>query len=212
MLMTIKQQQGMSLVEMLVSLVAGLVVVAGGISLFTSVIVSGNTTLMLSRLNQDVQAVTDIIARDIQRAGYDPNAVALVGNSPPSASAYTFSTEKDLWPASPATATCIRVKYRDTEEGANVGRIYSYIAASQQLRVKDNSASSALSSADCDTGGNQLVSSTEVVIDNLGFDLVSGSIPTGVRAVNIRITASHARNPDLSISLERRVKVRNDGY
>jgi type IV pilus assembly protein PilW len=57
-----------------------------------------------------------------------------------------------------------------------------------------------------------LVSSTEVVIDNLGFDLVSGSIPTGVRAVNIRITASHARNPDLSISLERRVKVRNDGY
>jgi type IV pilus assembly protein PilW len=211
-MLKMKRQQGMSLVEMLVSLVAGLVVLAGALSLFSSVIVSGNTTLMLSRLNQDVQSVTDIIARDIQRAGYDPNAVALVGSSPPSASAYTFSTEKDLWPASPATATCIRVKYRDTEEGANVGRIYSYVAASQQLRVKDNSASSALSSADCDTGGNQLVSSTEVVIDNLGFDLVSGSTPTGVRALNIRITASHARNPDLSISLERRVKVRNDGY
>jgi type IV pilus assembly protein PilW len=128
MLMTIKQQQGMSLVEMLVSLVAGLVVVAGGISLFTSVIVSGNTTLMLSRLNQDVQAVTDIIARDIQRAGYDPNAVALVGNSPPSASAYTFSTEKDLWPASPATATCIRVKYWDPEPASGRQRLYSYMA------------------------------------------------------------------------------------
>ena len=104
------------------------------------------------------------------------------------------------------------MKYRDTEEGADVGRIYSYIASSQQLRVKDSSASSALSSADCDTGGNQLVSSTEVVIDNLSFELVSGSTPTGVRAVNIRISASHASNPDLSISLERRVKVRNDGY
>lgn len=211
-MLMIKQQQGMSLVEMLVSLVAGLVVVAGGISLFSSVMVAGNTTLMLSRLNQDVQAVTDIIARDIQRAGYDPNAVALVGNSPPSASAYTFSTAKDLWPAPPATASCIRVKYRDTEEGADVGRIYSYIASSQQLRVKDNSASSALSSADCDTGGNQLVSSTEVVIDNLGFELVSGSTPTGGRSVKISISASHARNPDLSSSLERRVKVRNDGY
>ncbi|MHA6963025.1 PilW family protein [Zobellella denitrificans] len=213
----LNRQNGMSLVEMLVSLVAGLVVVAGGISLFTSVIVSGNTTLMLSRLNQDVQAVTDIIARDIQRAGYDPNAVALVGNSPPSASAYTFSTEKDLWPASPATATCIRVKYWDPEPASGTGsvvRIYGYASSSKLLRVYTlytEPDSAALTNADC-TGGNQLVSSTEVVIDNLGFDLVSGSIPTGVRAVNIRITASHARNPDLSISLERRVKVRNDGY
>ncbi|WP_375057058.1 prepilin-type N-terminal cleavage/methylation domain-containing protein [Zobellella sp. DQSA1] len=207
-----RRQSGMSLVEMLVSLVAGLVVVASAISLFTAVIVSGNTTLMLSRLNQDVQAVTDIIARDIQRAGYDPDAVALVGSSPPSASAYTFSTEKDLWPAPSTMASCIRVKYRDTEGGTSIGRIYSHITSSRQLRVKDSSVSSALTSTDCGSGGNQLISSTEVVIDSLNFKLVPGSNPTGVRAVNISISATHARNPDLSLSLERRVRIRNDGY
>ncbi|PSJ39297.1 type IV pilin [Zobellella taiwanensis] len=220
--MSLNPQKGMTLVEMLVSLVAGLVVVAGGISLFTSVIVSGNTTLMLSRLNQDVQAVTDIIARDIQRAGYHPSAAIDIANevSPALSVArkYIFSTTADLYTAAgEAQPSCIRVKYWDPEPASGTGsvvRTYGYASSSKLLRVYTlytEPDSAALTNADC-TGGNQLVSSTEVVIDNLSFELVSGSTPTGVRAVNIRISASHASNPDLSISLERRVKVRNDGY
>lgn len=221
-MLKLKRQQGMSLVEMLVSLVAGLVVLAGALSLFSSVIVSGNTTLMLSRLNQDVQAVTDIIARDIQRAGYHPSAaVEMADEVSPALSVarkYIFSTTADLYTAAGETKpNCIRVKYWDPEPASGTGsvvRTYGYASSSKLLRVNtlySEPSSAALASADCTTGA-QLVSSPEVRIDNLSFELVSGSTPTGVRSVNIRISASHARNPDLSISLERRVKVRNDGY
>lgn len=209
--MSLNPQKGMTLVEMLVSLVAGLVVVAGGISLFTSVIVSGNTTLMLSRLNQDIQAITDIITRDIQRAGYDENAVALLNNVPPSASIYTFSTETDLWPASPALATCIRVKYRDSEEGSNIGRVYSYDADENTIKLQTSGSFSSTIDTLCGTG-DSLTSNTEIRVDGLSFSIVSGSVSSGNRAIDIDISATHVNNPELSMVMERRVKIRNDGY
>ncbi|WP_458734367.1 PilW family protein [Zobellella taiwanensis] len=217
----LNRQNGISLVEMLVSLVAGLVVVAGGISLFVSVMVSGNTTLMLSRLNQDVQAVTDMIARDIQRAGYHPSAAIDIANEVSLASSiasqYMFSTDNDLFPSG-GVATCIRVKYwePDPPSGMPGGltRIYSYDANNNRLRV--NSLYSAivtspLASVDCDAG-SMLVSDLEVDITSLEFELVSGSNPTGARALDIRVTANSAQKNNLSMTLERRVRLRNDGY
>lgn len=213
---------GVVLVEMLVSLVAGLMVVAGGLSLFASVIIAGNATLMLSRLNQEVQAVTDVIARDIQRAGYHPASAAEMATGTSTslsvARKYMFSTSADLYQAAGETvAGCIRVKYWDPASASGSGsivRTYGYVASSKQLRVSTLYAepvNSALAGSDC-TAGAQLVSGTEVVIDSLGFEPLSGAASSGVRAVRIRISASHARNPALSMSLERQVKIRNDGY
>ncbi|WP_116475056.1 PilW family protein [Zobellella maritima] len=212
---------GFSVVEMLVSLVAGLVVLAGGISLFTTVVVSGNTTLMLSRLNQDMQAVGDIISRDLQRAGYHPSAAEDMAQGTPPSSAkstkYVFSVADDLYVASGASAAhCIRIKYweSETSPATPVVRVYGYDAANKVLKVTTNynePTSAALSSGDC-SSGSKLVSDDEVLIDGLSFELVSGSSATGMRAIEVDITASHARKPALSMSLQRQVKLRNDGY
>jgi len=216
------KNSGFSVMEMLVSLVAGLVVVAGAISLFTSVMVSGNTTLMLSRLNQDVQSITDIMVRDIQRAGYHPSAAAELapGTSVAltTATKYQFSTTADLYTASGATAPgCIRIKHWDPDPASGAGsvvRIYSYDTASKELKVKtdyNEPTSSALGSGDC-SGGSKLVSETEVLIDSLSFALASGASATGMRAIDLSISASHATRPALSMSLQRQIKLRNDGY
>ncbi|PSJ42683.1 type IV pilin [Zobellella endophytica] len=222
-MLSLHGQKGMSLVEMLVSLIAGLVVVAGAISLFSTVIVSGNTTLMLSRLNQDIQAVTDIIARDIQRAGHHPSAAEDIANGVSLASStaalYMFSTSNDLYPApaSGASSTCIRVKYwdNDTPSGASsLVRIYGYDSVNKRLSVDTSYSapvSSALTASDC-ASGDLLISDAEVLVDNLEFEVVSGSNPTGARALNIRMTASNAQKNNLSMSLERSVRIRNDGY
>lgn len=219
--MRLRKYRGFSMVEMLVSLVAGLVVVAGAISLFVSVIVSGNTSLMLSRLNQDVQAVSDIISRDIQRAGYHPSAAQDMALGTPASSAssppYVFSTSDDLYSASGATnPNCIRIKYWETETApaTAVVRVYSYHSVSKELKVSTSySAPSggALSGTDC-AGGSKLVADDEVLIEDVSFELVSGSSPTGMRAVRVSITAAHAKKPELSMSLQRQVKIRNDGY
>ncbi|MBM7456926.1 type IV pilus assembly protein PilW [Oceanisphaera litoralis] len=220
--MQLKKCRGFSIVELMVSMVAGLVVVAGAISLFTSVIVSGNTTLMLSRLNQDVQVITDMLARDIQRAGYHPSAAQDMASGTPSSSAkstkYQFSTTADLYTASGATAPgCIRIKYWDPDPASGAGsvvRVYGYDTANKLLKVSTSytePGSGALGSGDC-SGGSKLVSETEVQIDSLSFALVSGSGATGMRAIDLAISASHATRPALSMSLQRQVKLRNDGY
>ncbi|MDP5293028.1 prepilin-type N-terminal cleavage/methylation domain-containing protein [Oceanimonas sp. CHS3-5] len=212
-----QRQQGMTLVEMLVSLVAGLLVVAGALSLFSSVIVSGNTTLMLSRLNQDVQSATDIMVRDIQRAGYHPSAAQGMNGDASAASAaeaLVFSTTSDLHTSTGASAPdCIRVKYQDDGESpvATVVRVYSYDSSSKRLEVKNDASVSASLSTLCGTG-NALMAEQEISVDDLRFELVSGSSATGMRTIRLSLSASHVNRPALSVSLQREIKLRNDGY
>jgi prepilin-type N-terminal cleavage/methylation domain len=66
--------RGFSLVELLIAMTIGLMVAAIIASLFVSIIRANSTTVQLAKLNQDLQATVDIIARDIQRAGYNNNA------------------------------------------------------------------------------------------------------------------------------------------
>lgn len=67
--------RGLSLVELLIAMTIGLMVAAIVASLFVSIIRANSTTVQLAKLNQDLQATVDIIARDIQRAGYDEDVV-----------------------------------------------------------------------------------------------------------------------------------------
>jgi hypothetical protein len=128
-----------------------------------------------------------------------------------------FSTDNDLFPSS-GVATCIRIKYWEPESPSGIPggltRIYSYDAENNRLRV--NSLYSAIVTAplttnDCKSG-SMLVSDLEVDVVSLEFKLVSGSNPTGVRSVDIRVTANSVQKNNLSMTLERRVRIRNDGY
>ncbi|WP_245748844.1 type IV pilin [Oceanisphaera psychrotolerans] len=183
--------------------------------------VSGNTTLMLSRLNQDVQSITDIMVRDIQRAGYHPSAAQDMAPGTPASGAsspkYVFSTSADLYTSSGATKPdCIRIKYWDPDPAAGSGavvRVYSYDKANKELKVATdyNEPTTVALSTLCGTG-NKLVSEKEVLIDSLSFALASGASATGMRAIELAISASHATRPALAMSLQRQIKLRNDGY
>ena len=222
----LKTNGGFSVVEMLVSLVAGLVVVAGAISLFTSVMGSGNTTLMLSRLNQDVQGITDIMVRDIQRAGYHPSAAQGMDGNASAASAaraVLFSTTDDLYASSGASAPdCIRIKYWD---GEPVTRIYRYDRASRELKcwgkngcapegadITDTISNACTKASNSTSKWYNLIADQEISVDSLSFALASGASATGMRAIELAISASHATRPALAMSLQRQVKLRNDGY
>lgn len=61
---------GFSLVELMISITIGLIVVAGVISIFSSAIKSYSDNLKMTRLNQELRVVMDMMVRDIRRAGY----------------------------------------------------------------------------------------------------------------------------------------------
>lgn len=67
---------GVSLVELLVGMAIGLVVVLGAMSMMVQ-IQTGSWNLQIeTRLNQDLRAAADVVARDLRRGGYWGNAIS----------------------------------------------------------------------------------------------------------------------------------------
>lgn len=75
----LKAPRGFNVVELMVAMVAGLFLVAAVTSLFATILKANQTSMQVSRLNQELQSITDMIARDVQRTGYDQGATAFLG-------------------------------------------------------------------------------------------------------------------------------------
>jgi prepilin-type N-terminal cleavage/methylation domain-containing protein len=74
-------QAGFSLVEMMVALVAGLIVVGAVITFLMSSFKSNSDFVRSTRLTQELRNTLDLVSRDLQRAGYDDNALVYLGNT-----------------------------------------------------------------------------------------------------------------------------------
>lgn len=80
-----QRQAGFSVVELMVGLVIGLFIVGGALKLFVDYLGRNRTIALEARVNQDLRAAADLIARDLRRAGYWQNAATSVWNSTASA-------------------------------------------------------------------------------------------------------------------------------
>lgn len=69
-------QQGLTLVELMIGMVIGLLVVAIAIQMYISTLGITRQTTAMTRLNQELRSTIDLISTDIKRAGYYSNSVA----------------------------------------------------------------------------------------------------------------------------------------
>ena len=65
-----RKPTGFSLVELMISIVVGLVVVAGVISVFASAVKSHTDNLRMTRLNQELRTTMTLMTRELRRAGF----------------------------------------------------------------------------------------------------------------------------------------------
>jgi prepilin peptidase dependent protein B len=75
-------QRGLSIVELLVGVAIGMFIIGGAIKLFVDMFGNNRRLLLEARVNQDLRAAADIIARDIRRAGYWSSASAAMNPAP----------------------------------------------------------------------------------------------------------------------------------
>lgn len=68
------KQSGLSIVELLVGVAVGLFIVGGALKLFVDYVGNSRRLVLETRLNQDLRAAADLIARDLRRAGYWGNS------------------------------------------------------------------------------------------------------------------------------------------
>lgn len=206
--------RGFNIVELMVAMVAGLLLAAAVTSLFATILKANQTTMQVSRLNQELQSITDMIARDIQRAGYDSQATTWLG-AVSGASEFKFDADNDLMgEISPGSKVyrCVRVRYDEDGNGVlddSETHIYGYSSAAKAVRLVDGSVS-----LPCDLSADTFLVSTDntIEISDLRFSLLASSVSTGTRTIMLSLAGQYKANSALSLTLQRDIKLRNDGY
>lgn len=118
-----KQQNGLSLIELLISITVGLFLVAGILGVYTNSVRSSADTIKSAKLNQELRAVMNLMVADLRRAGYWSNAVATIGALTTTPNYFTeAATDIRLGKYSAAVAdnSCILYTY-DLNEDTFVG-------------------------------------------------------------------------------------------
>lgn len=150
----LRAPRGFNVVELMVAMVAGLLLVAAVTSLFATILRVNQTSMQVSRLNQELQSVTDMIARDVQRTGYDQGATAFLGAASGARSPFYFDTSSDLMNETVTGSKiyrCIRLKYDDDNNGvlgADETYIYSYDSADKGVQLGTSCSTGSLLSTD----------------------------------------------------------------
>lgn len=233
-----KKMKGFSLIELMVAMVVGLFVAAIVATMYVSIIRANSTTVQVSRLNLDMQAALDIIARDIQRTGYASGAEAALerdstGNPTSSAASNAVHTAMFSAYASDGSTldlqnNCILLRYDANGDGsitggANPPEIIAYSFSLDTDSVVYQAFDSAgAQSCTVDNTWQALVGGDgQLNITALTFELdpVSSAIATsgayntsGQRAVIIRLSGQSATDDQIQLGLERKVRLRNDQF
>lgn len=123
-----RNQFGLSLIELMVGIVIGLIIIAGATSVFIGTIGSSSTTLKMSKLNQELSTVMSVMTGDIRRAGYDSS---VTDNAPQDNKFNQFGDSSAAEQLKPYTALSVRLSQADpTNNPGTIGSgeciLYTY--------------------------------------------------------------------------------------
>jgi prepilin peptidase dependent protein B len=207
MLMTLKNAKGSSLIELMIAMSLGV----SALSAFTAFIGFGvgvNASLLSSsRLNEEFTLVSQLLARDIARAGFDGNASLQVTDPQNTMSPFGRSLRLGQFP-NETLNSCILFAYDRNANGMldnqNGNENYGY-------RLRNKAIEMRTAGAPCDAGGwHDLTDSSVVQITQLHFTfhelVVSGRVLT---QVEMNLVANLKVQPDVSRQHTMRFTVRN---
>ena len=144
--------RGVSLVELMVALVAGMIVVGAVLALVLAIMKSDRQTLQVTRLNQELRATLAVVANDLRRARsvQDPLSTAVVVTGNPYGAVST------------ATSGCVVYAYDGAINGPwHIVRLLSGTVVMQGAAARP---------ADCAGGGTPVaLGSRQVEVTALSF-------------------------------------------
>jgi len=171
-----KPQAGATLIELLIGMLVGIIVVAGGMSVYVTSVRGQSENIKLARLNQDMRAMMDTMERDIRRAGFvtsDPetNFDSLKSNPFFDSSDPNFA-ELAVYNPGTTTGSCIVYSYNMDDESP------PQVDSNERLGFRLNGKAGELemrsggdTNEDCDDGEWESFTEPEVEITGLTFTL-----------------------------------------
>lgn len=194
-----KTQKGITLIELMIAILIGLIVLSATIGIFITSLKSNSDTLKMVRLNQELQAVMTLMTRDIRRSGYWGIT------TPGTVNAYAFNKNNDV-----GVNTCIVTKYDIDGDGAAGGNDYiGYKWNTNQIEMKVASAS--FSCASPGSGWQALTDPLVVLINQPILNIKSYSAAsTELNVLTLELTGSLAEDSAVTRTLKETIRLRND--
>lgn len=150
-----RSQAGVTLVEMMIAMVVGMIVIGAAIALIVSLMQSNNDSIRSMRLSQEMRAVADIVTMEVRRARSLVDPLANVGQG-----ATAFVTCNAITPS--AGGTCLTFGYGcDPADGTGTFRAIRQTGSNLVI-------AGGITAVDCAATGTRL-NSNDLVIDSLVF-------------------------------------------
>ncbi len=210
--------RGLSLVELLIGVAAGLIVVAAAIMLFATQVREQRRSMLEARLTQDLSGAADLIVRDLRRAGYWGDAGAGVWSADAAPRTNPYAAVEPMAAASDAAAFSWS---RDTVENHAVDDEERFgwrlRAGAVELRL-GASPWQAVTDAMLLTVTELVITPTLERVDLAGLctrpcgDAAAGICPPQlqVRSLSVRMVGRAAADTGVRRAVETRVRLRND--
>lgn len=191
------RQAGLSLVELMVGLLVGLIVVAGAGAMYVTTVRGQTYALRAAKLNQDLRATMGVIASDIRRAGYWAGSV-VVNAGPPVT--YTFPTNSYTAATTDLAildgGACVMYAYDADADGAAVeaGEVFGFRLADDEIEMLQADAPAPMVTSDCTAGTwGGMTRNDTIVIDSLTFSTTGSQCMNATQDLSWKLTAANSR-------------------
>lgn len=203
--MLVVRQKGLSLVELMITITLGLLLIAALTAVFSNTLGVNSRSLKLSQLHEEATAIMDLMVGEIRRTGYRGDAAELVYDPANASTAFNNTIVISQYSGEEANS-CIVFSYDEDADGVHDGAAENY-----GFRMRDNKIQRRQSSAGCDAGGWQDVTTTAMlVVNDLDFTLTEQMIElVNEQRVTIVMEVAMPSDPEITRTMTSEVVIRN---
>lgn len=214
---SVRLQRGLTLIELMIGMIVGLIVLSAVIYAFISTLRSSKDVVNSTELNIELSTLGSLMTGEIRRAGYW--VVSSAGATSP------FGASPDLY----LESDCILLSYYDDSDPSDTAqpkiRGFALVSGANQSSIRYlNSSSHAMTSCS-DASSWPIVHSDDVRVKSLAFDCSYIDGITGVssadcttyevskvkrRRVEVNLEVEHTRDPDTKLAWSDSVYLQND--
>lgn len=207
--MKFARQRGVGLVELMISLVIGMIVIAGALSMVSSTFGANASQMKMSRLNNELRIAMSSITRDMRRSGHNSWTIAQL-----TAGVYTPSPQPTSVVTATSGAESVVMHYDENADGAypttEPTETYSFRYNNNTIEAKIGTATAGTWNAIVDPS---VIEITFFSIENLSQVLPKattlGPFDITLPMYSITITGRLVRDPTVVRTLQETVRLRN---
>lgn len=201
---TCRDQRGFTLLETLIAMTLGLMVLAGVLQFVSRLVEANTTTLQVTRLEQDVRTLMDMMIQDIRRAGQFPEAGADLGVPIKFLTHQPAEATIDGKPFSNSqSGSALTYTYREAD-GKSVRGSFSHDAKAGTILMHTGTASAPETISD-----PAFMTVTQLEFQASVAQASAGSMVLAIPSLEVRIVARLKADPTVERTLVDRITWRN---